>query len=123
MTVPILPLRDVLVASIQAELQDAEWAKLRDDLLRAVGEQRIGSVVVDVSGLTVLDSFAGRMLGTLGAMLRLRGATMAIAGIQPEVAFSMVQLGLQWSDVITALDLQGAIDRLAAQRKRVDDDG
>ncbi len=106
MLVPILKQGDYLIASIQSELSDADLLKLRDDLVRRVSEYRSRGVVVDVTVLDVMDSFATRTLRSLAHMIMLRGADTVIVGIQPEVAFSMVQLGLKLEGVDTALDLE-----------------
>jgi rsbT antagonist protein RsbS len=106
MPVPILKQRDFLIASIQAALTDADLMSLRDELVKQVGKFRSRGVIVDVTALDVMDSFAARTLRDLAHMSRLRGAETVIVGIQPEVAFAMVQLGLTLEDVATALDLE-----------------
>lgn len=109
MSVPILRQGRRLIASVQSDLTDSDWASMRDNLLRRVGEERITGVVVDVSEMSVLDSYAGRMLSSLGDMLHLRGAKAVVVGIQPDVAFAMVQLGLHLGGLKTALDLDDAL--------------
>lgn len=108
MLVPILKQGNYLIASIQSALSDDDMLKFRDDLVRRVGEFRSLGVVIDVTALDVLDSFATRTLRSIAHMVRLRGAQTVIVGIQPEVAFTMVQLGLglRLRDVETALDLE-----------------
>jgi rsbT antagonist protein RsbS len=104
--VPILKQRDYLIASIQAALTDADLLQLRDALVSQVGTYRSRGVIVDVTALDVMDSFAVRTLRDLAHMIRLRGAETVIVGIQPEVSFAMVQLGLTLEGVSTALDLE-----------------
>ncbi|MBI2917865.1 MAG: STAS domain-containing protein [Chloroflexi bacterium] len=106
MRVPILKQGPYLIASVQSALTDADLLQMRDDLARLVGQHRSHGVVVDVTALDVLDSFAARTLRTMAYAIRLRGAQMVIVGIQPEVAFAMVQLGLSLPGVDTALDLE-----------------
>jgi rsbT antagonist protein RsbS len=74
--------------------------------MQHVGRVRATGIIVDVTALNVIDSFAGRTLRTIAHMTRLRGADTVIVGIQPEVAFAMVQLGLTFEDIHTALDLE-----------------
>jgi rsbT antagonist protein RsbS len=105
MPVPLLKLRDCLIASIQAALTDADLRQLRDEIGDAVGRWRSRGVVIDVSALDVMDSFATRTLGMVAHTAKLRGAETVIVGIQPEVAFTMVQLGLTLDGIATALDL------------------
>ncbi len=117
MLVPILKQGDYLIASIQSELSDADLLKLRDDLVRRVSEFRARGVIVDVTVLDVMDSFATRTLRSMAHMIMLRGAVTVIVGIQPEVAFSMVQLGLKLEGVETALDLEEGLDFLDSRIK------
>lgn len=106
MRVPILKQGNYLIASIQSALTDEDLLQLRDDLAAQVGKYRAKGVIVDVTAVDVMDSFATRTLRDLGQMIRLRGAQTVIVGIQPEVAFAMVQLGLELGHVATALDLE-----------------
>lgn len=106
MEVPILKQGDFLIATIQAALTDADLLQLRTALVQQVVRFRSKGVIVDVTSLDVMDSFASRTLRDLAHMIRLRGAETVIVGIQPEVAFAMVQLGLRLEDVATALDLE-----------------
>jgi rsbT antagonist protein RsbS len=120
MQVPILKQGDYLIASIQASLTDSDLIRLRDDLVERVGRFRSRGVIVDVTVLDVMDSFAVRTLSTLAQMIMLRGAETVIVGIQPEVAFAMVQLGLTLSGVATALDLEEGLAYLNQRTKRSD---
>jgi rsbT antagonist protein RsbS len=106
MRVPILKQGDTLIASIQSALSDEDLLQLRDDLVEQVGRYRSKGAIVDVTVLDVMDSFAVRTLRNIAHMIRLRGAETVIVGIQPEVAFAMVQLGLTLEDVATVLDLE-----------------
>ena len=109
MRVPILKQGAYVIASIQSALTDQDLLQLRDSLAERVGKYRSKGVIVDVTVLDVMDSFATRTVRDLAQMVRLRGAKTVIVGIQPEVAFSMVQLGLELGDVATALDLEEAL--------------
>ena len=106
MAVPILKQGPYLIATIQSALTDSDLVQLRDALVGKVGSYRSRGVIVDVTALDVLDSFASRTLRDLAHMVRLRGAETVIVGIQPEVAFTMVRLGLTLEGVATALDLE-----------------
>ncbi len=106
MPVPILKQGDYLIASIQSALTDADLIQLRDDLSEQVGTLRSRGVIVDVTALDVMDSFATRTLRSLAHIVRLRGAVTVIVGLQPEVAFTMVEMGLMLEGVETALDLE-----------------
>lgn len=120
MAIPIVKQGDVLVASIQADPEDQELNQLRDELVAKVGKHRSRGVVVDVTPLDVLDSFAVRTLQGIAHVTQLRGATTVVVGIQPDVAFALVQLGLSLDGIETALDLEEGLiilDRQIARGK------
>lgn len=106
MPIPILKQGSFLIATIQSAMSDSDAQLLQDELMQRVGRVRATGIIVDVTALNVIDSFAGRTLRTIAHMTHLRGADTVIVGIQPEVAFAMVQLGLTFEDVQTALDLE-----------------
>lgn len=117
MQVPILKQGSYLIASIQSVLSDADMLQLRDDLAAKVGVHRSRGVIIDVTVLDVIDSFATRTLRHIAHMLQLRGAKTVIVGIQPEVAFAMAQLGLTLEGVGTALDLEEGLTFLDQKTK------
>jgi rsbT antagonist protein RsbS len=121
MPVPILKQGQILIGSVQSALSDEDLSQLRESLVERVGRMRAKGVIVDVTALDVMDSFAVRTLRDLAHMTRLRGAETVIVGIQPEVAFAMVQLGLTLKGVATALDLEEGLALLAdPARDRID---
>lgn len=112
MPVPILKQGSILIATVQAALSDSDTEKLREDLMERVSRFRAQGIVVDVTAIDVMDSFAARSLRTIAHMTRLRGAETVIVGLSPEVAFAMVQLGLTFDDMNTALDLEEGLSLL-----------
>src|SRR5579863_5050874 len=119
MHVPVLKQGGYLIASVQSVLSDADLLQLRDDLAERVGQFRSRGVIIDVTVLDVIDSFATRMLRATAHMLKLRGAETVIVGIQPDVAFAMVQLGLTLEGVGTALDLEEGLAYLNQLDKKL----
>lgn len=115
MPVPILKLGDVLIVSMQESLTDRDLLEVKDELADTVGRLRTSGVIVDVSALDVMDSFATRTLRGIAHMTKLRGAETVIVGIQPDVAFAMIQLGLSLEGITTAIDLEEGMEMLAAQ--------
>ena len=115
MPVPILKQGPILIASVQAALTDSDTERLRYDLMERVSRYRAQGIIVDVTAIDVMDSFAARSLRTIAHMTRLRGAHTVIVGLQPEVAFAMVQLGLMFDDMYTALDLEEGLALLNRQ--------
>ena len=120
MDVPILKQGPYLIATVQSALSDADLLLLRDGLVAKVGKFRSRGVIIDVTSLDVMDSFASRTLRDIAHMIRLRGAQTVIVGFQPEVAFAMVQLGLTLEGVATALDLEEGLAYLDQKLKGSD---
>ncbi len=114
--VSILRQGSYLVASIHTALDDSEMIRFQNDLIEHIGRHRSRGVIIDVASLDVLDSFGSRTLRNIAEMARLRGALTVIVGIQPDVAFAMVQLGMGTGSVPTALDLE---EGLAFLNRRV----
>ena len=120
MPVPILKQGSILIATVQAALTDTDTERLRYDLMERVSRFRATGIIVDVTAIDVMDSYAARSLQTIAHMTRLRGAETVIVGLSPEVAFAMVQLGLAFDDMHTALDLEeglALLNRQLAPRK------
>ncbi|MBC9819772.1 STAS domain-containing protein [Terrabacter sp. MAHUQ-38] len=102
-----------LIASVHTALDDSELVRFERDLVDQIGEFRSRGVIIDVAALDVIDSFAALTLRRIAEMARLRGAVTVLVGIQPEVAFTMVRLGIGTGDVPTALDLEEGLEMLA----------
>jgi rsbT antagonist protein RsbS len=110
--VSILRQGSYLIASIHTALDDSEMLRFREDLIAQIGEHRSRGVIIDVAALDVLDSFGANTLRGIAEMARLRGALTVIVGIQPDVAFAMVMLGMGTGEVPTALDLEEGLAHL-----------
>ncbi|MBL1263980.1 STAS domain-containing protein [Methylomicrobium sp. RS1] len=111
MNTSILKQGPYLIAILQAGQSDSDLLQLQETLLEQVGRFRSRGVILDVTLLDVMDSFATRTLRGIAQAVSLRGAETVIVGIRPEIAFAMVQLGLdtRLSGVLTALDLEEAL--------------
>ena len=112
--VSILRQGSYLIASINTALDDSQMVRFQAELIEQIGRHRSRGVVIDVAALDVLDSFGSRTLRNIAEMARLRGALTVIVGIQPDVAFAMVQLGMSTGAVHTALDLEEGLAYLNA---------
>jgi rsbT antagonist protein RsbS len=110
--VSILRQGSYLIASIHDALDDTQMVRFREDLVDQIGRHRSRGVIIDVAALDVLDSFGARTLRTIGEMARLRGALTVVVGIQPDIAFAMVSLGMSADTLITALDLEEGLEHL-----------
>jgi rsbT antagonist protein RsbS len=116
--VSILRQGDTLVASVNTALDDSEMLRFQADLVEQIGEHRARGVIIDVAALDVLDSFGSRTLRGIAEMARLRGAVTVVVGIQPDVAFAMVRLGMDMGLIATALDLEEGLAHLASVREQ-----
>ena len=115
MRAPILKQTTFLIASVQGSMSDTDLVNLREDLASDVRRHRSTGVIVDVTMLDVMDSFAVRTLRGIAQMVKLLGAECVVVGIQPDVALSMVQLGLTLEGTKTAIDLEDGLDPLNAR--------
>jgi len=112
MGVPILKQGDVLIASIQDALADADLLELQTELAQQAGRHRARGAIIDVTALDVLDSFSCRTLREIVEILRLRGTETVIVGVQPVVAHAMVRLGLTLGSGTSVLDLEEGLAHL-----------
>ncbi len=113
--VPILKIGDILLVSIQIELHDQSVVLLQEDLAARITATGAKGVVIDITGVEIVDSFIGRMLSTMAAMSRLLDAETVVVGMRPAVAITLVELGLSLGGVRTALDLEKGV-RLLSRR-------
>ena len=123
---PIMRMGQDLLITLQGDLDDLTVELIEQDITSEVARSLARGVLIDVSGLDVVDSFVARVLARLVRMVRLLGADAAIVGIRPAVAITLVQLGVSMSDVTTALNAEQGMDRLRRMRAdggvRVDHD-
>jgi len=117
--IPILQIENFLVASIQTELHDKTAIHFKDDLLQRIYDTKARGLVLDLTAIDVVDSFIARIIGDVAEMAGLMGALVVVTGLQPAVAITLVELGVEMRGVVTALNLEKGIVRL---RKLVADD-
>lgn len=104
--VPILRIGDVLLVSIQVDLDDQTVMNLQEDLANQIVARSARGVVIDITAVEIVDSFVGRMLATIAAISRMLDAETVVVGMRPAVAITLVELGLSLGGVRTALDLE-----------------
>jgi len=114
--IPILKLGDVLLVTIQVDMQDQIATALEEDLTARIVSSGARGVLIDISALEIVDSFIGRMLDNIAAISRILDADTVVVGMRPAVAITLVELGLSLSGVKTALD----VDRGMALIRRRD---
>jgi len=110
--IPILRLGPVLIVSVQGDLADAIAVALRHDVGDAVSSGGVTGVVLDVSGVAIVDSYLGRVLTEIAADSSLLGASTVVAGIKPAVAITLVEMGLRLDGARTARSLESAMAML-----------
>ncbi|MFE2301138.1 STAS domain-containing protein [Streptomyces sp. NPDC059445] len=114
--VPVLQIGQVLLVSIQTDLDDQSVMLLQDDLAAKVVETSAHGVVIDITAVDIVDSFVGRMLATIASISRLLDAQTVVVGMRPAVAITLVELGLSLGGVRTALTLDKGLRLLRQAR-------
>ncbi|TYC10071.1 STAS domain-containing protein [Actinomadura syzygii] len=112
--VPILKIGEVLLVSIQVDLQDQTVLALQEDLAERIVATGARGVIIDITAVDIVDSFIGRMFATIASMSRLMDAETVVVGMRPAVAITLVELGLSLGGVRTALDLEKGMRLLGA---------
>jgi rsbT antagonist protein RsbS len=118
--IPILKIEEFLVASVQVELYDKSAVMFKENLLERIYETKAKGLILDLTAVEVVDSFMGRIITEVGAMAGLMGTRVVITGLQPAVAITLVELGLELKGVHTALNLEkgiAALRRMIAEGK------
>lgn len=118
--IPILKLGRALLVTVQVDMHDRLAMALLEDLSEKVVATGARGVLIDISGLEIVDSFMGRMLDNIAAVSRLLDADTVVVGMRPAVAITLVELGLSLTGVRTALDVERGMDLI---RMRLDDVG
>ena len=111
--IPVLRIGQCLLVSIQVDMHDRLAMTLQDDLTERIVQDRARGVLIDISSLDVVDSFIGRTIGNIAAMSRVLDAHTVLVGMQPAVAITLVELGLELPGVRTALNVERGMAMLA----------
>jgi rsbT antagonist protein RsbS len=110
--IPILKMGDYLLVTIQVDMHDRLATTLQEDLSDRIVKARARAVLIDISALEIVDSFIGRMLGSIAAIARVLDAETVVVGMRPAVAITLVELGLALPGVRTALNVEKGMDIL-----------
>lgn len=124
--IPVLKVGSFLLVTIQEEMHDRLVLNLQDDLLTRISETGARGVLIDISGLEMVDSFTGRVLANTAGMAHLLDAETVVVGMHPAVAITLVELGLSLKGIHTALNVDKGIELLQSLVMRMDtrsDDG
>ncbi|KOX02056.1 anti-anti-sigma factor [Streptomyces sp. NRRL WC-3723] len=104
---------DILLVSLQGELHDGMAEQLQHDITERIATSRVTGVVLDISGVDIVDSFLGRVLAEIASTASLLAARTVLAGMRPAVAITLVELGLTLPGLVTALDVDRAMELLS----------
>ena len=110
--IPILQMGNVLLVTIQVDMQDQTALALQDDLAARISATSAKGVLIDISALEIVDSFVGRMLASISGIARILDARTVVVGMQPAVAITLVELGLSLEGVRTALNVERGMELL-----------
>src|SRR6476661_6153456 len=110
--IPILRMGKLLLVTIQIDLYDRLATNLEADLVQMVNKTEARGVLIDISALSIVDSFMGRILGNIGSMSKIMDAETVVVGMQPAVAITLIELGLELKGVHTALNVEKGMELL-----------
>ena len=110
--VPILKIRNVLIVPIQIDLDDLTASQLQHDILSRIEQTGATGVIIDISVLDMVDSYLGRMLGDTALMADLMDARVVLTGMQPQVAITLVELGLNLDNIYSSLNMESGLELL-----------
>jgi rsbT antagonist protein RsbS len=113
--IPILRMGQFLLVTIQVDLYDRLALDLEADLVKAVSKTGARGILIDISAVSIVDSFMGRIIGNIGIMSKLLDAETVVVGMQPAVAITLVELGLPLKGVYTALNVERGMDLLKSK--------
>jgi rsbT antagonist protein RsbS len=114
--IPILKIGYFLLISIQVDMDDQVVLQLQENLTERISQEQVKGVLLDISSLDMVDSYIGRMLATLSAMSKILGAETVVVGMQPAVAMTIVELGLDLSGINTAINAERGMAMLKERR-------
>jgi rsbT antagonist protein RsbS len=119
--IPILRMGNLLLVTIQIDLYDRLATNLETDLVQMVNKTEAKGVLIDISALSIVDSFMGRILGNIGSMSKIMDAETVVVGMQPAVAITLIELGLELRGVHTALNVERGMELLREKIGSYDD--
>lgn len=122
MRIPILKLGNILLTSIQSDINDEHATVLQANIVERMQESRSRGVIIDITSLEVIDSYMARILNETARMVQLMGGEVAITGMNPMVALTLVEMGRELVSVLTAITLEHGIEILRTRLQMLDAD-
>lgn len=115
--IPIIHLNEFLLLSIQGDIHDRLIMKLQEDLTAKIRQYKAKGILIDISSVDLLDSFTGRMIASIASIAKLMDAETVVVGMQPAVAITLVELGMNLTGVLTALNVDKGMELLRKRYK------
>ncbi|WP_080237010.1 STAS domain-containing protein [Spirosoma rigui] len=119
--IPILKMGQFLLVTVQVDLYDRLALDLESDLINRITQTNARGVLIDISAVSIIDSFMGRIISNIAGMARILDAATVVVGMQPAVAITLVELGLSLSGIYTALNVEKGIDLLRSKTGAVNE--
>lgn len=116
--IPILKMGEFLLVTIQVDMHDRLALRLQEDLAEMISRTGARGVLIEISALEIVDSFIGRILGNVASMSRVLDAETMIVGMQPAVAITLVELGISWKGVKTAVNVEKGMEALRTSLRK-----
>ena len=112
-SIPILRVGQTLLATVHVELRDAVAEAFQEDILTELEHRRAAGLIIDVSGIDVVDTYVARILSETGRMAKLMGTETVLVGIRPDIAATLIRMGYAMEGVLTALNVDDGLETLA----------
>lgn len=113
--IPILKMGHFLLVTIQIDLYDRLALNLEADLVQMISKTGAKGVLIDISAVSIIDSFMGRIINNIASMGKILDAITVVVGMQPAVAITLVELGLPLQGVLTALNVEKGMELLKSK--------
>ena len=114
--IPIIKLYNNLIVSIQVELTDSMVLKLKDDVATEIDRTGARGLIIDVSGMEIMDSYISRTIRDIALIARLMGVETVICGLKPLISMTLVEMGMELESIVTQLNLEAALEYLMAKK-------
>jgi len=110
--IPIVPLKDYLLATIHTEISDILANKMLQDITKELWDSGSKGLIIDITSVQIVDSYIARILDKIGRMAKMMGCQTVIVGMQPQVAMTLTEMGLDIEGVKSALNVDRGLELL-----------
>lgn len=110
--IPIIKIKNFLIVSLDSDLTDKSAIELQSDILNKVYENTVKGVLIDISVLDMVDSYLGKIIADMSAMIKLLGSETVLVGMKPNVAITLVEMGFNIDGITTSMNVETGIEML-----------